>query len=136
MDDKMIGVLKTYLSKEEAPWALFQHGTVVVLRSPGHDLAAQATDLLKEWGPVVIATPAGDFNVLKPSGIPGWIVTSHHDDIFTYVSPEEVGGQSASDLFVGLTGRTKRDQDASELVIAHVESQPGPKTLGAGSSPA
>lgn len=92
--------------------------------------------MLKEWGPVVIATPTGDFNVLKPSGIAGWIVTSHRDDIFTYVSPQELRGQSASDLFVGMTGRAKRDQDAKELVIAHVESQPGLTPPGAGSSPA
>lgn len=122
MRDKMIGVLQTYLSKEGAPWVLFQHGTVVVLRSPGPDLAAQATGLLQEWGPVVVATPAGDFNVLKPPAIPGWIVTSHHADIFTYVGLEEVGGDDPSDVFTGLMGRAKRDQDSHELAITHIET--------------
>lgn len=125
MGNQTIDVLRAYLSDEDAPWAIFEHGTVVVLRIPGSDLASQATAVLEEWGPVVIASPAGDFKVLKSSGNPGWIVTSHHDEIFTFVSPEEVGGESASDLFVGLTGRSKRDQDAHELVIIHVEPQSG-----------
>lgn len=109
------------LSDERVPWVLSANGTVVVLRNPILDLGRQASEFLEEWGPVVVATPAGDFNVLKPSDVPGWIVTSHNDDIFTYVSPEEVGNAGAGDMFIGLTGRSKRDQDSRDPEIIYIE---------------
>jgi hypothetical protein len=50
------------------------------------------------------------------------VVTSHHDDILTYVGPHEVGQPDLSDVVVGLVGRGKRDQDARELEIIHVRT--------------
>jgi hypothetical protein len=49
------------------------------------------------------------------------VVTSHHNDIMTYVDPDEIGQPDPGDLFVGLFGREKRDQDAQELEIIHIE---------------
>jgi hypothetical protein len=51
-------------------------------------------------------------------------VTGHHPDILTYVSPDEVAEQN-NDLVIGLLGRSKRDQDAAELMIIHVEDNRG-----------
>jgi hypothetical protein len=48
------------------------------------------------------------------------VITSHHPDILNYVSPDEVAEQS-NDLVIGLLGRSKRDLDAAELMVIHVE---------------
>jgi sodium:solute symporter family protein len=45
-------------------------------------------------------------------------------DILTYVSPDEVAEQS-NDLVIGLLGRSKRDLDAAELMVIHVEDNRG-----------
>lgn len=102
-------------------WVVFAQGTCVVLPNPdpATDLAAAATALLREYGPVHVGSPAGDFDVVTLDPGPGWAVTCHHPDILTYVAPDEVPG--GEDLVVGLHGRGKRDQDAHELKVLHVE---------------
>ena len=108
---------------EGKSWVLFEHGTCVILTGPVEDLAAQATALLKEWGPVVVGTPAGDFNVIKLQDDPGWVVTYHHPDILTYVGSDEFpDGEAPDDMIIGLLGRSRRHQDAEELRVVHVES--------------
>lgn len=108
---------------EGKSWVLFEHGTCVIFTRPVQDLAAEATALLREWGPVVPGTPAGDFNVIALQNDPGWVVTSHHPDILTYVGTGEFEpGAEPDDMLVGLTGRAKRDQDAQELQVIHTES--------------
>ncbi|MCA9795773.1 MAG: hypothetical protein KC910_28390, partial [Candidatus Eremiobacteraeota bacterium] len=54
-------------------WVLFEHGTVVFVLEAQGDLAARAIDVLREFGPVHVGSPAGDFGV---SGFEwGWAVT-------------------------------------------------------------
>lgn len=75
---------------------------------------------MREWGPVHVGSPAGDFNVISlPDGL-GWVVTCHHNDILTYVSPDEMEGEPG-DLLVGLYGRSKRHQDSQDLQVIHIE---------------
>lgn len=102
-------------------WVVFAQGTCVVLANPepAADLTAAATALLREYGPVHVGSPAGDFDVVTLDPGPGWAVTCHHPDILTYVAPDEV--PDGEDLVVGLHGRGKRDQDARELSVLHVE---------------
>ncbi len=104
-------------------WVLFSHGTCVILMQPGPDLAGQAIELLREWGPVQIATPSADFNVIHLVDLPGWIVTCHHPDILTYVGPQEIADELQQEFRIGLAGRYKRDQAARELVVKHVEDR-------------
>ncbi len=104
-------------------WVLFAHGTCVIFLEPQPDLRAQAVALLRQWGPVQVGTPAGDFNVIHLNAHPGWVVTCHHSDILTYVSPEELSGGGGDDLIVGLYGRGKRNRDACELEVVHVEDR-------------
>ena len=67
-----------------------------------------------------VGSPAGDFNVISlPDGL-GWVVTCHHNDILTYVSPDEMEGEPG-DLLVGLYGRSKRHQDSQDLQVIHIE---------------
>jgi hypothetical protein len=104
-------------------WVLFRNGTCVLLIEPEDDLVGQAVGLMKRWGPVRVATPAGDFATIALSEHPGWVVTGHHPDILTYVSPEEMAESNPPAVVVGLLGRSKRNQDAQELQILHVEDK-------------
>jgi len=103
-------------------WVAFSNGTCVILMEPEPDLAAQATRLLAEWGPVHIATPSADFSVVELEDGKGAVVTCHHPDILSYVPPENGG----SEIAVGMLGRQLRDEDAKQLTIAHVEDRRTP----------
>ena len=104
-------------------WVLFRHGTCVVLSDPAPAPRARALELLKEWGLVHVGSPAADFNVLTLRNQPGWLVTSHHPAILTYVGPGEVPAGVKGGLVVGIYGRSKRDQDAGELDVIHIEGR-------------
>jgi hypothetical protein len=105
-------------------WVLFEHGTCVILTEPEDDLELQATDLLRDFGPVHAGSSAGDFGVITLTNGLGWAVTSHHNDILTFVGPDEVEAGSP-DVTIGLFGRSKRGQDAAELRVLHVEDRRG-----------
>ena len=122
MSDELIETWRSIIVGDQKSWALFKYGTCVILMEPEQDLAQQATALLKEWGPVHPGTSAGDFSVIELEH-PGWVVTSHHNDILTYVSPDEFTTEAPEELMIGLLGRQLRDQDASELEIIHVEDK-------------
>nr|WP_037801182.1 hypothetical protein [Streptomyces sp. LaPpAH-108] len=122
--DILIDAWKRLLSDPRTSWVLFEHGTCVVLPAPEEDLAAQATAVLGEFGPVHAGGPAGDFRVVEVENVEGWVVTSHHPDVLTYVAPDEPGGQDH--LSVGLCGRAQRDRDGTELHVVHVEDKRGP----------
>jgi len=115
-------VMSAVLSGHGKSFVVFEHGSVVVLVSapPGADLAAEATRLMQEHGPVAVGSPAGDFGVITLPDGRGWAVTSHHPDILTLVLPHEVS-EAPTDLSVGLYGRAKRNQDASEPRVIHVQ---------------
>jgi hypothetical protein len=75
---------------------------------------------MREWGPVHAGSPAGDFSVIKLEGHPGWVVTCHHPEVLTYVAPDELNADP-SEVEVGLFGRGKREADATDLIVVHVE---------------
>ncbi|MEV7230904.1 hypothetical protein AB0M79_28355 [Polymorphospora sp. NPDC051019] len=104
-------------------WVAFARGTCVVLPEPGPDadLAAEAVEILREYGPVHAGSPAGDFGTITLDPGPGWVVYGHHNDVLTYVGPDEV--QDTSAVAVGLLGRGKRDTDGRELQVVHVEDK-------------
>jgi hypothetical protein len=49
------------------------------------------------------------------------VVTGHHPEMLTYVSPAEAS--EPTDLLIGLTGRSNRDRDGHELTVVHVEDK-------------
>lgn len=122
MVSSLIEAWRKIIGSDAKTWVLFGHGTVVIFNQPETDPGGQAVELMKSWGPVVVGTPAGDFNVITASQTPGWLVTCHHTNILTYVSPDEVESPTTSDWIIGLIGRSKRDQDAQELEILHIEN--------------
>jgi hypothetical protein len=124
MADNLVETWRAIIVGDDKSWVLFQNGTCVVLVKPEADLAAQATAIMKEWGPVHAGSPAGDFSVVTLAEQPGWVVTCHHPDVLTYVGPDEVGADP-SEVLIGLVGRGKRDQDAEGLAVLHVEDRRG-----------
>ncbi|HEX8913444.1 MAG TPA: hypothetical protein VF796_13870 [Humisphaera sp.] len=122
MEGPLVATWRAVIRGDGKSWVLFANGTCVILTNPQPDLAARAVAILREWGPVHAGSSAGDFSVIHLSDHPGWVVTSHHNDVLTYVAPDEVGDEP-SDLVIGLTGRSKRGQDAEELRVLHVEDR-------------
>ncbi len=119
---ELVEAWRNTMNGPEKSWVLFENGTCVVLMDPAADLAAQARSLLEEWGPVRAGSSFGDFSVISLDDDRGWVVTSHHDDILTFVGPDEVA-PDAEELTIGLLGRSKRSQDAEELRVLHVEDK-------------
>lgn len=103
-------------------WGVFEHGTCVVFSDRNVDVLQSAVSVLREWGPVRVGSSAGNFSVVDLEHEPGWVVTSHHPGVLTYVSPAE-REQDAAELGVGLVGRALRDRDATELNIVYVEGE-------------
>jgi hypothetical protein len=110
MHDSLIETWRRIIIGDHKSWALFSNGACVVIVQPEADLRRQAVEMMKTYGHVQAGTPAGDFSVINLDDDPGWVITSHHPDILTYVSPDEVAEQS-NDLVIGLLGRSKRDLD-------------------------
>ncbi|WP_327038568.1 hypothetical protein [Micromonospora maris] len=119
----LAGTWRRIIEGDGKSWVVFAHGTCVVLPEPepGVDLAAQAVDILRECGPVHAGTPAADFGTVTLDPDPGWVVYGRHDDVLTYVGPDEIS--DSSDLAIGLYGRRKRDRDGHELDVVHVEDK-------------
>src|SRR3954470_5207367 len=107
--DDLVEAWRSSIAGEGKSWVLFEHGTCVIFTNATGDIEKQAHDLLAEWGPVQVATPSADFNVIELAEQPGWVVTCHPPDILNYVSPDEMGPEPA-EIMVGLIGRGMRDQ--------------------------
>jgi len=117
----LIAFWRRWIAGEWKAWVLFRQGTCVVLTDPVPDPRTRAVELLKDWGPVEVGSPAGDFSVVSAPKYPGWVVTCHHPDILTYVRPDELPSGKRGSLSVGVYGRRKRDTDAAELEVIHIE---------------
>ncbi|MFD8392980.1 hypothetical protein ACFV2N_28205 [Streptomyces sp. NPDC059680] len=117
--ETLIDAWRRLLAGSGKTWVLFEHGTCVVLEEPTGDLAAQATEILREFGPVRVGGPAGDFRVLELHNGEGWLVTGHHPDVVTFVPLDD--SADPSHLAVGILGRSRRDRDGTELHVVHVE---------------
>ncbi|WP_194852743.1 hypothetical protein [Nocardia sp. SYP-A9097] len=126
--EMLIDVWQQLLADPRKSWVLFEHGTCVVLTAPDGDLAEQATSILAEFGPAHAGSAAGDFGVIDLEDAEGWVVTGHHNDVLTYVGPDEP--HDPSQIAVGLHGRSKRHRDGTELHVVHVEDRRGAVNLG------
>ncbi|MFI0447021.1 hypothetical protein [Actinomadura sp. 6N118] len=118
---EMVDVWRRVIVGDEKSWVLFENGTCVILMDPEDDLAAQAIEILREYGPVHPGSPAADFGTIDLEAAPGWVVYGHHNDVLNYVSPEEI--EAPEDVVIGLLGRSKRDQDGKGLTVVHVEDK-------------
>ncbi|MER5197284.1 hypothetical protein ACWD3J_29200 [Streptomyces sp. NPDC002755] len=116
-------VWQRLLADPRKSWVLFEHGTCVVVMAPDGELAEQATEILKKYGPAHAGSSSGDFGVIDLKDAEGWVVTGQHNDVLTYVGPDEP--RDSSEIAVGLFGRSKRHRDGTELHVVHVEDNRG-----------
>ncbi|MEO7716368.1 MAG: hypothetical protein ABIY70_09190 [Capsulimonas sp.] len=70
MPETLVDAWRHIIVGEKKSWVLFEHGTCVILMKPEADLAAQATVIMREWGPVFPGSPAGDFTVVTLTEYP------------------------------------------------------------------
>ena len=117
-------IWRAILPNEVKRWAIFKYGTIVLCHDDDKDPSEHALEIMKEHGPVVSATPLGDFDVgYANPPTPGWVVVYSHPDIGNYVSPAEMDGDDAPPAVnIGMTGREKRHEDFLALEIVHVEA--------------
>lgn len=120
MESSLASIWRGILAHERKTWVLFSHGTCVIFADATGDVSEEALGIMREWGPVHAGSSAGDFSVIGLDDEAGWVVTCHHPDVLTYVSPDEIG-PDPSELEIGLFGRAQRQADAEELRIIHVE---------------
>lgn len=134
--ENVVDAWRRIIIGEHKSWVVFTHGTCVVLPSPEPtvDLASQAVEILREYGPVQAGSSAGDFGTITLDPGPGWVVYGHHDDVLTYVAPHEMSPDEGEkgdvgepdDMLIGLHGRSKRDRDGKALQVIHVEDRRPP----------
>jgi len=120
MEGALESIWRRIIVGEGKGWVVFSNGTCVVFGDAAGNLAESAHSIMRERGPVHVGSSAGDFSVISLDHGPGWVVTCHHPDVLTYVSPQHLGPEP-SDLEIGLLGRAKRQADADEFNVIHVE---------------
>ncbi|MFI0220142.1 hypothetical protein [Streptomyces lydicus] len=54
-----------------------------MLTAPAGELAEQAPEILKKFGPAHAGSSAGDFWVIDLKNVEGWVVAGHHNDVLT-----------------------------------------------------
>jgi len=103
-------------------WILFENGTYIIFDNVDtiSDLKIEAIKLMKEYGPIYVGSPAGDFSVTHLNKTEGWVVSGHCYGMYTYVSPTEIETKKPSDAEIGIFGRFKREKDGKNPVIVHV----------------
>ncbi len=122
--DPRVLVLRRVVKGQGKRWALFENGTVVFVTTPG-EVAAEARRILRAAGLAHVGTASADFSVITLSDGLGWAVTCHHPDVLSLVLAGEAG-ERATDLSIGLLGRSRRSEDATALKIVHAEGEIAP----------
>ncbi len=117
----LVNIYKKIIIDPQMSWVLFKNGTCVMLLEPQKNIKEQAVKILREHGSVVAGSSSGDFEVTKIPEINGWVVTGDYPGIMMFVSEEE--GKKKDDAGVGLVGRSKRERDAKELKVEHIEDK-------------
>jgi hypothetical protein len=124
MENALASIWRRIIVGEGKSWVVFSHGTCVVFSDGDGDLTERALGIMRDWGPVHVGGAAGDFSVIALADEPGWVVTCHHPDILTYVSPDDLPPEPP-EVQIGLFGRDRRHEDAQQLTIVHVEGHNG-----------
>jgi hypothetical protein len=120
---------------EHMAWVVFANGTVffsapndmLTLDASAEAVAAAAREALRELGPVIPGTPAGDFNAAHLGGwFPGehvYFVTYDHPAVATVVLAD-----AQNDLAAGLEGRARRAADSEAMEVELIRTFDGEVT--------
>ncbi len=114
--------VKLAINPKFRDWILFENGTYIIFDNVDtiSNIEEEAIRLMKEYGPINVGTPAGDFSVTHLNKTEGWVVSGHCHGMYTYVNPAEIKSKTPSDVEIGIFGRSKREQDGKIPVIVHI----------------
>ena len=123
--NELLERVKLAINPAFSDWVLFKNGTYIIVddADSNFDVPANAVRAMREYGPVSVGGPAGDFEVFHLDETEGWVVGGHGYGMYTYVHPSELTATSPSDVEIGLLGRSKRDLDGADPTILHVNSK-------------
>lgn len=117
-------VIEGKFHSKNKSWVLFENQTVVILEDAAQSAALaseKATKIMKDYGPIHIGTPAGEFEVMSDDDSKGWIVTPGHcENMFTYVDKRQAN-HGGGKMIIGLLGRAMRAKDGKNPIVIHVE---------------
>ncbi|HLK29327.1 MAG TPA: hypothetical protein VKT28_12170 [Puia sp.] len=123
-EQEIIDHVKKAINPKFKDWVLFGNGTYIILEDTAiKDKKEKALELMKEYEPVSVGSPAGDISITKLTYTEGWVIGGHYYGMYTYVHPKELenkGVNNPTDLDVGLGGRYKRNKDGKELKVIFV----------------
>jgi len=121
-ESNLLNHVKLAINPKFQDWVLFKNGTYIIFDNADTipNLESEAIKEMKEFGPVNIGSPAGDFSVTHLNQTEGWVVSGHGYGMYTYVNPKELKSEEPNDAEIGLFGRGKRDLDGKESIIIHV----------------
>lgn len=125
-DDSLLDHVRLAINPQFQDWVLFENGTYIIFDNADTvaDIKAAAIQQMKEFGPVHVGGPAGDFGLISLNKTAGWLVSGHGYGMYTYVHPNELSTKNPTDVEIGLLGRSKRDMDGNEPIILHVNRKP------------
>jgi hypothetical protein len=122
--EDIIKHVKKAINPKFKDWVLFSNGTYIIFEdSATGNKKEKAIELMKEYGPLEVGSPAGDFSVTTLHFTDGWVVSGHCYGMYTYVHPSEFESQEIkkpNDVDIGIFGRNKRDKDGREHNIIFV----------------
>jgi len=121
--EHVVDTLRVVIAAPGKTMVLFRHGTVVVLSEASDDPIATASAIMRR-ARVMPGGSAGDFGTLQLQDGRGWMVTCDWENVFTFLSPDELENAGKSPLIIGFIGRSKRHLDATEAHAVHVETLP------------
>ena len=125
MDNELLERVRLAINPAFSNWVLFKNGTYIIFDDAdgSFDVPTAAMEAMKQFGPVSVGGPAGDFEVFYLDETEGWVVGGHGYGIYTYVHPSEMTSADPGDLEVGLLGRSKRDLDGADPEILYVNTK-------------
>ncbi|WP_281232627.1 hypothetical protein [Flavobacterium gelatinilyticum] len=122
MNQTLIENVKLAINPKFQDWVLFQNGSYIVFNNTDkiEDLRKEAIEIMSEYGPVYIGSPAGDFGVTTLKKAEGWSISGHYYGMYTYVHPSETNAATLNESEIGIFGRSKRDLDGRNPIIIHI----------------
>lgn len=122
LETELINHVRLSINPKFQDWVLFKNGTYIIFDNPDTIpvLEKEALNLMAAFGPVCIGTQSADFDVTDLNKTEGWIVSGHGYGMYTYVSPSEIKSNITDIAAIGLLGRAKRDLDAENPIIIHI----------------
>lgn len=117
---KLLEPVRLSINPKFQDWVLFKNGTYIIFENAEEidNLKEEAIRLIETVGPINIGNFSVDFDVTSLSKTEGWIVSCHGYGIYTYVSPQEIKSKNVKQI--GLFGRNKRDLDAKNPIVIHI----------------